>query len=277
MDTACRTTRALRTAALSFGDMDSFQAETRFMRRGPRPLVAEVGVGRIARDIFEKGHKRAEAFVLPAFSDNKVRFGAVILEGVDQAVKEVAFEEGAASVAAFSDCRTQAGDREVFAEGGEPVFDILTTDGDAVLAGGVRGGLLKGVEAVVFGDGVQDHAQGKTFMFVDERGEFLFAVAAVEELHVAILVLADAFADDAAGAAVRTGDDGFGFVEGGGGHGVWYFFCALFVVFFVRIPGGFQRVVRPRVWMGWGPAIYGRPGAVTGKIPGPEPARNLRF
>jgi hypothetical protein len=42
----------------------------------------------------------------------------------------------------------------------------------------------------------------------DERREFLLAVTAVEKLHVTVLVLVDAFADDASAGTVRAGGGG---------------------------------------------------------------------
>lgn len=47
-------------------------------------------------------------------------------------------------------------------------------------------------------------------MLVDERREFLLAMAAVERLHITVLVPADALEDDAAAATVRAGGGGSG-------------------------------------------------------------------
>src|ERR1039458_8458027 len=176
----------------------------------------------VARDILKKSLERVEEgvlFALPVLTgDDEACFGAVILVGVDQAVEELAFEEGAVAVVALYDRRPEARNREVLAEGGEPVFKILTAHRNAVFAADSCRGFFEGVETVVLGDGVEDDAQRETLVLVDEGRELLLAERAIEELYVAVLVPADTFADDALAAAVGAGSSGFRFVERSAGH-----------------------------------------------------------
>jgi hypothetical protein len=238
-----------------------FEARARWSRK----MACGVARGTFSRKVW---------LALPS-PDDEIRFCAVILEGVDLAVQELAFEKCPVTVVGLRDGPAQAREGEVFAEAGEPILEILPADRNAVLAAHGRGGVFESVEPVVFRDRVENHAQGKALVLVDEGREFLFAVAAVKKLDFTIFVSADAFADDAATATVRTGGGGFDLVERCIAHGAW--FILSLSCFFVSCPG-LLRIVGSRVLVRQGPRFCERAGGwarirdFARGVPGPSSA-----
>lgn len=147
--------------------------------------------------------------------ENLFHFGTVVFERIDLPMEELALNKKVASFILFSDCRAQTQKRKVFREASQPVFDVLAADRDAVFPADQVGGLLNRVQGIVERQRINDDPEGKGFVLGNKRGKFLVTMAAVIKLHGAEFILPKTFSGDVAGAAaIRTGGDRPGFMQG---------------------------------------------------------------